>query len=261
MKIDARLPNFPGFYNSFLEFDEERVASDFIGDSGMETEEDLLRFNVPQITKDVEKIKQSQAENKDELIEQIWDNVQAKVDFIEVLTDVVDYGKYQLDVSEAASEYIESELKDLGLITSITFEGLTSPKEYNFSTDVVDVIIDLSDENKKNIIQYISDHEAKFEEYIEDHFTSRDGFMSFIENGIDAWTEEYLFGDEADRTVSAFFDFVLENEDINYDYVTEDIVESEYIDYEKMSKEIEKALSLTESLTFKNFLKQKKQGK
>ena len=255
MKIEARLPSFPGFYNSILDFDIERVAEDFAYVSVVGVEEELLNLKVPQITK---KIKQSNAENKEEQIQQIWDDVQSKVDFADILTEVVDYEKYYLDVSKIATEYIESELKSLGIVTSIDFMSIASPSQYNYGSDEVDIVIDLSDENKKNIIQYISDHEAKFENYIEDHFTSRDDFISFIENGIESWTEEYLFGDEADRTVSAFLEFVLENEDINYDYVTEDIVGSEYIDYEKMSKEIEKALSLTESLTFKKFLKQKK---
>jgi len=252
MKIDTWLPSFPGFYNTHLEFDEERAALDFTGGSGMKTDEDLLRLGVSQITKNVEEIKQSDAENKDEQIQQIWDNVQAKVDFEEAVRDSVDYEKYHLDVSEAASDHIESELKGLNLITSITFEGVSSPKQYNYGTNV---IIDVSDENKKNIIQYIGDHESAFEKYAEEHFSSRDGFISFMENNLESWTEEYLFGDEADRAVSAFLEFVLENEDINYDYVDEDIYKNEYIDDEKMAKEIEKALSLTESLTFKKFLK------
>ena len=48
-----------------------------------------------------------------------------------------DYDGYYKDVAEKCCEYIENELKELGLITELKYQCVSSPKYYNYSNDSI----------------------------------------------------------------------------------------------------------------------------
>lgn len=74
---------------------------------------------------------------------------------------------------------------------TLTFDEMTSPREYNFSTDRIFCLIPREQIDK--IRKEVEKHE-KYSAYIKDRFTSYDGFMSFYSNDYkdEEWTRETL---------------------------------------------------------------------
>ena len=68
---------------------------------------------------------------------------------------------------------------------AMTFESMKSPKEYNFTTDVIYCEISL-DEVKRIRAET---NEKAFRDKIRERFTSYDGFISFYSNDLDDWDE------------------------------------------------------------------------
>lgn len=87
----------------------------------------------------------------------------------------------------------------------LEFVELTSPREYNFSTDRIFAKVPIEQINK--IRKEVEAHE-KYPEYIKERFTSYDGFISFYSNDYNGeeWTREVL--DECQYGV--ILDFYLE---------------------------------------------------
>lgn len=178
-KIKGYLPVFDGFYNSGHKFQEDMVL-EFINE---EREEKYL----PEIEFD---------------------------DFYEIAE--FDYKKYRIEYCKSAVETIEKELSP-EFVKSIEFESLYSPREYNFSTDSINVIYSITEENRKNIIKFVKDKFTDFETYIKDKFTDRAGFMSFYTNNPFTWYDQLLTDEfEGEETqFSVILEFIMS---INNDY-------------------------------------------
>jgi len=100
-----------------------------------------------------------------------------------------DYKDYFGRVSEQCAEVIESELKGLGLIESIEYENLYSPKEYNFRNDSINIAIELTEDNIKAIGKYLNENIDPFKVYIKDKYTSCSGFISSYSNNVNDWID------------------------------------------------------------------------
>lgn len=85
-----------------------------------------------------------------------------------------------------------------GGIKSVKVVGTTSPREYNFATDQVDLEIDL---DVKELYRYLTkdNNEKEFEKYLEDNFTSYDGFWSWTPNNLKDFFANIDGEDEVDR--------------------------------------------------------------
>jgi hypothetical protein len=177
-KFETFLPLFPGFYNTYLESDDaEGYELDYINEQ--------------------------RAENGLEPIE--WD----KCEF--------NYNDYRQRVSKEYTNAVEHELKSLGLVNNIEFQKLISPKEYNFSTDSIDVEIDV---NIENLQKYIAENKQKFIEYLKEKYTSCSGFISHYSTDFDVWSEDtdtFTNFDCNGHYLGSILDFVLSNEGIEYD--------------------------------------------
>lgn len=76
--------------------------------------------------------------------------------------------------NEYAKEYASNFGHEFG-IKSLSFESMTSPREYNFSTDRIFCEIDYSE-----LCGIIKTFNLKaFADFVRERFTSRDGFISF----------------------------------------------------------------------------------
>lgn len=76
--------------------------------------------------------------------------------------------------------------RDTGLELKASFEVMESPREYNFRGDTL--FIQMPEKQALAFVQYvISNHKEELEELIRQRFTSRDGFISFYENTLEAW--------------------------------------------------------------------------
>lgn len=80
-------------------------------------------------------------------------------------------------------DYTESFAAELKL--DIQFESLSSPREYNFTTDRI--FVHISEEEVKRILA-LTDRKI-LEEIIRKSFTSRDGFISSYPNDLEEWPD------------------------------------------------------------------------
>lgn len=104
--------------------------------------------------------------------------------------DEIDWKATNNNVAKFYLEYIKDELKDffneIGII-SLDFVKVDSPKYYNYSTDklVCNIIV-----NKNKFLTELQkcDFEV-WEQFLNDNFTSYDGFISFYPNDPNEWTE------------------------------------------------------------------------
>ena len=138
-----------------------------------------------------------------------------------------DYDSYKYDVCLNATEYVEDQLITLGIVKSIKFEELYSPREYNFSNDSINISVELILEN---LSKYINSNFDNFMAYIEEKYKSYDGFeSSYSNNGYD-WKEDtenfYKYSDT--NQLGSILDFILRNEnyeteDDMYEYVSKNV--------------------------------------
>jgi len=103
----------------------------------------------------------------------------------------IDYGKVH---QKLAANYVEAFkewlARECDLPIEFEFVEMTSPKEYNFSTDRVFVNCSVSDLEKVfNAVK------GEMPEMVRKRFTSKSGFISFYENDFDKWPKSLAEGD------------------------------------------------------------------
>ena len=128
-----------------------------------------------------------------------------------------DYTAYYNRVSNEFCSIIENELKEKGYVTRLEMETLVSPREYNFENDSINVEVELSDENIKNIQNTINENLEAFKEYIKKRYTSRDGFISFFSNDPQDWLEmimDFKKVDEGTHYLGSILEFICKIEEI-----------------------------------------------
>ena len=155
-----------------------------------------------------------------------------------------DYKKFHNDYSISAVETIGKELT--GYIKSVTFEGLYSPREYNFSTDEIQVIYEISEDNKKKILEFILDNLVDFEQYIKENFTNRSGFSSFYSNDFHEWLNNFKQWDfkDIETQFSVYLEFIMAYSydsnnlqfEINEQFFMNNCSDDYLINYEEMLK-------------------------
>lgn len=103
-----------------------------------------------------------------------------KVD-VENIYDKFNYSNYGKDVIEQCCEVLKDECD---FISDIQLQAVINPKEYNFHNDSANVEITLDVEELRF---WIGKHWELVKKYIEDHYTSYDGFWSSYPNDIKEW--------------------------------------------------------------------------
>lgn len=84
--------------------------------------------------------------------------------------------------TEYAKEYAEAFAQHFG-IDSLAFESLSSPKEYNFTTDRIFCTIEYAD-----LCRIVAAFDLnEFAAHVREKFTSRDGFISFYPADLSEW--------------------------------------------------------------------------
>lgn len=206
-KIKTWLPVFQGFYGSGLEDDNDLEYTLF--DSCNETID--------------EKHKQ-------------W--------LIDEVTDYIDYSDYHNKMADSICEAVSEELSSHELINDYKFEGLLSPKYYNFRNDSIDVEFEV---DINMLIEKCKKDLVNFELYLKEHYTSYDGFSSSYSNDstdwfgtLDDYTDGLIHNDTA-HCVGAILSFLLTG-DNDFGYSYQDLVHeacsevyiNEFINYDKM---------------------------
>jgi len=116
-----------------------------------------------------------------------------------------DFNQYRKEICIAYCEHIGNFLIENKVVVSMKFKALYSPKEYNFTTDSINVKLQISTENRHRISQLINENWESFTEYIKEKFTSCSGFTSFWSSDSEVWrtaTNDFLFNGEEDYVTS-----------------------------------------------------------
>ena len=131
-----------------------------------------------------------EADNEDEEIQDINNQRNEKgLESINFEDCDFDYTEYHKQVSIECTEFIEKELKDINVLSSIKFEALYSPKEYNFHTDSINIEVELTEDNIKEIKTFLYDNLDEYKHYLKEQYTSYSGFISFFPNHFEGWLE------------------------------------------------------------------------
>ena len=131
-----------------------------------------------------------------------------------------DYESYQNDIAHAWCKCLQEHFPDV--VQSVEFEGIWSPKYYNFETDKIEIKVQLADDWKTVMTKFMKDNYDWLQGVIHNDWTSRDGFMSFMDNDIEAWWSD-LFAEEDSRYVECMLTYMMcrENEHIQDDIIDE----------------------------------------
>lgn len=98
-----------------------------------------------------------------------------------------DYESYRENMAKSCVDSIEKELKEGGFISSMKFEFIFSPKEYNFYNDSINIEVDLSEENINNIRKFLSDDLYNFSEYVRKEYAACDEYYPIHSNNSNDW--------------------------------------------------------------------------
>lgn len=130
--------------------------------------------------------------------------------------DYEDFNQYKLDVSSKFMELYVDKLNEIipdADIEIVSNVGVLSPQYYNYSTDQCLCDIEISEDALERIkTRALWNDEAM--DYIYSHWSSYDGFISFISNDIDVWKGTPV-DEMEDNMIIAMFDMLIEldNED------------------------------------------------
>lgn len=103
---------------------------------------------------------------------------------------------------------------DDSLIQRIDFVELDSPEFYNYRTDRLVLSVDVDTDGLEEYC--FEEHAEKFAKYLDDNFTSYDGFHSFIRNTLGGFKEQYVEEDKKGRCLDIMIEFyILQNIDLD----------------------------------------------
>ena len=143
-----------------------------------------------------------------------------------------DYEDYNERIAKACVSKVETKLKEVGFDCLITYQSIYSPREYNFTNDSVNVLIQYSKINLKNIIENIKEnYSTEFERHLDENFKSRSGFSSFFSHDPVKWYKKYLKS-KHERFPTALYsllEFYLEMNDYTDSNLAIDICDEDWI--------------------------------
>ena len=104
-----------------------------------------------------------------------------------------DFKNYKLVMKEYSEVYLDAFNDNFndetGLNIKFEFDDLQSPREYNFTTDVIFATINEDDLLK--LYSFVSD--KYLQEAINNNFTPHSGFIPFYKNDLGTWREKTSF--------------------------------------------------------------------
>ena len=125
--------------------------------------------------------------------------------------------QYGTQIEYVAEEYVgyfnEKFKEEFGIDLGLRFESLKSPREYNFTSDVIYAYID------EGVVRRLLDdlEDSKLADMIRERFTSRSGFISFYTNRIERWKEKPLEEWDYNEVGTVLEAYVAQVEDFEWD--------------------------------------------
>ena len=138
---------------------------------------------------------------------------------------------YEHYSNEMSSRWVDCMKSELALIDSNfveigEFKKMNSPREYNFRTDRL--VFDVEFDEAKLKAYCFAENREDFDKYLNECWSSRDGFISFIPDSVRGFEWEYSHIDESNHEKGDLLDVMLEyyfRQNINFDYVEFDVLE------------------------------------
>lgn len=122
-----------------------------------------------------------------------------------------DFKEHMQYICEEYARLAISEMNaDLGLHLEMGVTQVWSPREYNFTTDKIYVVVALSNKDRERIVHLMLSDYNHLQEVIHKHHTSCDGFISFMSNDIDDWLKMFQNGEAPDgEDFGLYLDYAL----------------------------------------------------
>lgn len=136
--------------------------------------------------------------------------------------------KYEKELVYVSSEFIKDNIlepfKKYGIVSIENF-SLYKPTYYNYQNDMLLFDVTLSDDFDEIMKKYVSEFskEEKFKKYIEKHWQSRSGFISFMPESIEEILVPAKHFNMRVHQVAAFLTLCIINEDGLYEEIDNSI--------------------------------------
>lgn len=138
-----------------------------------------------------------------------------------------DFVGYSKEITEGIMNAIKEEFP--GLVVSYEFEELIQPKEYNFNTDSIDIILEV---DKAVLLSLIGGAREKLTEKIKENYTSCSGFYSSYSNDLNKWISAIENEDDSIKHKVGAIIGMLYEDDFEESSILEQVQAYEYIEYE-----------------------------
>jgi hypothetical protein len=140
----------------------------------------------------------------------------------------IDYQEYRKQIASAWARGYASYMPSF--VKSCEFESIVPPRDtgygpdYRFGTDKLYVDIEMDEDWLDKMKAFITDNKEWFEARLKDDWTSRDGFMSFMENDLGGWLKG--LEDEDERYVGTTLAYMMLKEYGNfYESINMDVLD------------------------------------
>ena len=128
------------------------------------------------------------------------------------------YSDYEHDLAEAFLEAWNENSPEI--VLGVENPEIDSPRYYNYRNDRLFADVQLRDDWKDVMREFISENHDWLKERVRKDWTSCSGFMSFMDNDIDKW-DARLFEEEDVRYISTMLGYMMcrENKEIRNDLI------------------------------------------
>lgn len=111
--------------------------------------------------------------------------------------DIDDFQAYMDEVCKSITDNLIAPMltEDSNICDKVEFDYVSSPRYYNFTTDKIVMNLNIDLDALKEFILNNDYRRNGFDKYLEEHYTSRDGFSSFVANNIDDFFKENEYMD------------------------------------------------------------------
>ena len=134
---------------------------------------------------------------------------------VSVLVDKCRQNETQIEyVAEEYVGYFNEKFKEeFGIDLKLRFESMKSPREYNFTSDVIYAYID------EDVVRRLLDdlEDSKLADMIRERFTSCSGFISFYPNRIERWKAKPIEEWDHNEVGTVLEAYVAQVEDFEWD--------------------------------------------
>lgn len=103
---------------------------------------------------------------------------------------IFDKETYMNDICKAYTKEYADYLSSI--ISDAEFSHFTSPREYNFETDMLYANITFKNGWKEYLLGWIENNKATLTERIKHDWTSYDGFVSFVPTDLEIWKQKLI---------------------------------------------------------------------